>query len=82
MIFYFRIISSIIVSKLTDEIIRAAIESWINSDDEVPWLKLYNILPKLETEEIDEILYRKKQEEIEFHAEFDDEFEDESDTKD
>ena len=37
----------IIVSKLTDDIIRAAIESFINSDDEVRWLKLYYIIPKL-----------------------------------
>jgi len=61
----------IIVSKLTDDIIRAAIESFINSDDETRWLKLYHIMPKLTIEEIDEILYRKKQEEIELDAEFD-----------
>ena len=63
----------IIVSKLTDDIIRAAIESLINSDDEVRWLKLYHIIPKLDIQEIDEILYRKKQEEIELDAEFEDE---------
>lgn len=55
----------IIVSKLTDDIISAAIESFINSDDEVRWLKLYHIIPKLNIQEIDEILYRKKQEDIE-----------------
>ena len=37
------------------------------------WLKLYHIMPKLDIEEIDEILYRKKQEEIELDAEFEDE---------
>ena len=37
----------IIVSKLTDDIIRAAIESFINSDDEVRWLKLYHVIPLL-----------------------------------
>ena len=63
----------IIVSKLTDDIIRAAIESFINSDDEVRWLKLYHIIPKLNTQEINEILYRKKQEDIELDAEFEDE---------
>lgn len=72
----------IIVSKLTDDIIRAAIESFINSDDEVRWLKLYHIIPKLNIQEIDEILYRKKQEDIELEAEVDAEFEAESDTKD
>jgi hypothetical protein len=72
----------IIVSKLTDDIIRAAIESFINSDDEVHWLKLYHVIPKLTIQEIDEILYRKKQEDIELEAEVDAEFEAESDTKD
>ena len=67
----------IIVSKLTDDIIKTAIESFINSDDEVRWLKLYHIIPKLDIQEINEILYRKKQEDIELDAEF----EAESDTK-
>jgi hypothetical protein len=39
----------------------------------VRWLKLYHIIPKLNTQEINEILYRKKQEEIELDAEFEDE---------
>jgi len=72
----------VIVSKLTDDIIRAAIESFINSDDDVRWLKLYHVIPKLDIQEIDEILYRKKQEAIELEAEVDAEFEAESDTKD
>ena len=68
----------IIVSKLTDNIIRAAIESFINpkdfpEDDELRWLKFYHVIPKLTQEEIDEILYRKKQEEIQLEAEFEDE---------
>ena len=63
----------IIVSKLTDDIIRAAIESFINSDNEVRWLRLYHIIPTLNTQEINEILYRKKQEDIELDAEFEDE---------
>ena len=63
----------IIVSKLTDYIIQAAIESFVNSDDEARWLKLYHIMPTLNIQEINEILYRKKQEEIELNAEFEDE---------
>ena len=59
----------IIVSKLTDDIIRAAIESFMNSDDGMYWLKLYDIMPSLEIEEINEILYRKKQESIELSVE-------------
>ena len=46
------------------------------------WLKLYHVIPQLNIQEIDEILYRKKQEEIELEAEVDAEFEAESDTKD
>jgi hypothetical protein len=65
----------IIVSKLTDDIIRAAIESFINSHDDMYWLKLYHIMPQLNTQEINEILYRKKQEEIELKVQLDAEFE-------
>ena len=50
----------IIVSKLTDDIIRAVIESFMNLDDEVHWLKMYHVIPKLTIQEINEILYRKK----------------------
>ncbi|MFT5146789.1 MAG: hypothetical protein ACI9H1_001514 [Polaribacter sp.] len=72
----------IIVSKLTDDIIRAAIESLINpkdypDEDELRWLRFYHVIPKLTTEEIDEILNRKKEEEIELDAAIDAEFEDE-----
>ena len=55
----------IIVSKLTDETIQAAIESYVNTKDSSYWLKLYHILPTLDIEDINEILYRKKQENIE-----------------
>lgn len=70
----------IIVSKLTDDIIRAAIESFINSDDEAYWLKLYDMMPKFNIEEINEILYRKKKEDIKFDDESDSE-DDESDSE-
>ncbi len=62
----------IIVSELTDDIIRAAIESFINSDDEVRWLRLYHIIPKLNTQEINEILYRKKKEDTELYGDLED----------
>ena len=52
---------------------RAAIESFVNSDDEVRWLKLYHLMPKLSIQEINEILYRKKQEDIELETGFEDE---------
>ena len=51
----------VIISKLTDEIIRAAIESFVNLNDE--------------------ILYRKKQEEIELEVEVDAELKTELDIK-
>ena len=78
----------IIVSKLTDDIIRAAIESFINPQDsgniyeELYWLKLYHLIPSLEMEDVNELYNRKKQESIELEAEVDAEFEAESDTKD
>ena len=65
---------SIIVSKLTDDIIRAAIESFIKPQDpidphdELYWLKLYHLTVSLESEDIDKILYRKKRESIELKA--------------
>lgn len=78
----------IIVSKLTDDIIRAAIESFINPQDsgniyeELYWLKLYHLIPSLEMEDVNELYNRKKQESIKLEAEVDAEFEAESDTKD
>lgn len=80
----------IIVSKLTDDIIRAAIEAFINPQEQNPtdpheelyWLKLYHLTAKLDIEEIDKILYRKKREAIALESEIDKEFEAESDTND
>ena len=65
----------IIVSKLTDDTIRAAIESFINPQDpiniydELYWLKLYHIIPNLEMEDINELFDRKKQERIKLERE-------------
>ena len=76
----------IIVSKLTDDIIRAAIESFINPQDsgniyeELYWLKLYHLIPSLEMEDVNELYDRKKQEAIELESEVDVEFEAESET--
>ena len=79
----------IIVSKLTDDTIQAAIESFINPQEQNPidpheelyWLKLYHLTAKLDIEEIDKILYRKKREAIALESEIDTEFEAESDPK-
>ena len=77
----------IIVSKLTDDIIQAAIESFINPQDsgniyeELYWLKLYHLIPSLRMEDVNELYDRKKQEAIELEAKVDAEFEAESDTK-
>lgn len=78
----------IIVSKLTDDIIRAAIESFLNPQDlgniyeELYWLKLYYLIPSLEMEDVNELYDRKKQESIELESEVDTELEADSDTKD
>ena len=61
----------IIVSKLTDDIIHAAIKSSINPQDsrniyeELYWLKLYHLIPSLRMEHVNELYDRKKQEAIE-----------------
>jgi len=50
----------IIVSKLTDDIIRAAIQEFIDTKEDSYWLKLYHITATLKIEDINEILYRKE----------------------
>lgn len=68
----------IIVSKLTDDIIKASIQSLINTKNDSYWLKLYHITSFLEIEEINEILYRKKQKSMELDAQIEADFEAES----
>ena len=70
--------SYIIVSKLTDDIIKASIQSLINTKNDSYWLKLYHITSFLEIEEINEILYRKKQKSMELDAQIEADFEAES----
>ena len=50
----------IIVSKLTDEIIRAAIQEFIDAKEDSYWLKLYHMTATLKIEDINEILERKE----------------------
>jgi hypothetical protein len=71
--------SYIIVSKLTDEIIHAAIQSFIDTTDDSYWLKLYHTTATLNIEDINEIFYRKKQENIELDAKINAEVDAESD---
>ena len=68
----------IIVSKLTDEIIHAAIQSFIDTKDDSYWLKLYHTTATLKIEDINEILDRKEKENIELEAKIDAEIEGES----
>lgn len=63
----------IIVSKLTDDIIRAALQEFIDEEEDSYWLKLYHITPTLKIEDINEILDRKEKENTELEAEFEDE---------
>ena len=69
----------IIVSKLTDEAIRAAIQEFIDTEDDSYWLKLYHITATLKIEDINEILDRKEKEDMELEAKIDAEVEAESD---
>lgn len=55
----------IIVSKLTDDIIRAAIQEFIDTKEDSYWLKLYHITATLKIEDINQILYRKEDTELE-----------------
>ena len=59
----------IIVSKLTDDIIRAAIQEFIDTKEDYYWLKLYHITCTLKIEDINEILYRKEKENTELESE-------------
>ena len=61
----------IIVSKLTDDIIKAALQSFIDTEDDSYWLKLYHITATLKIEDLNEILYRKEQENIDLEAKID-----------
>lgn len=65
----------IIVSKLTDDIIRTAIQEFIGTKDDSYWLKLYHVTATLNIEDINEILDRKEKEETELEAEIDAEIE-------
>ena len=69
----------IIVSKLTDEIIQAAIQSFIDTNDDLYWLKLYHTTATLKIEDINEILDRKEKEDMALDAKIDAEVDAESD---
>ena len=61
---------------MTHDIIWSAIESFINSDDvrgELYWLRLYYIIPQLIEEEINKILFLKKEKQIQLEREFEEE---------
>ena len=62
----------IIVSKLTDDIIRAAIRELIDRKKDCYWLKLYHITATLKIEDINEILYRKEKEDEDTELETED----------
>ena len=59
----------IIVSKLTNEIIEAAIQKFIDAKEDSYWLKLYHIAATLNIEDVNEILDRKEKESIALEAE-------------
>ena len=59
----------VIVSKLTDEVIRSTIQEFIDVKEDSYWLKLYHMTATLKIEDINEILYRKEKENTELEAE-------------
>ena len=65
----------IIVSKLTDKVIRSAIQEFIKAKEDSYWLKLYHMTATLKIEDINEILDRKEKEDIELESKIDAEIE-------
>ena len=61
----------IIVSELTDEIIRAAIQEFIDAEEDSYWLKLYYMVISLDSKDVNEILDRKEKENLQIEAEID-----------
>ena len=51
---------TILVSKLTKEIIEEAIQEFIDEDPGMYWLKLYHVTSILEIEDLNKILCEKK----------------------
>lgn len=72
----------IIVLKLTDDIIRAAIQEFIDTEEDSYWLKLYHVTVTLNIKDINEILDRKEKENTELEAEVYAEIEAERDADD
>lgn len=50
----------IIVEKLTNKIIRDAIQEYIDADEDAYWLKLYHVAATLEIKDLNQILEQKK----------------------
>ena len=65
----------IIVSKLPDYIIQAAIQEFIDTKEDSYWLKLYHMTATLKIEHINEILDPKEKKNTELEADIDAEIE-------
>jgi hypothetical protein len=61
----------IIVAELTDQVIRAAIQAFMDEEDNLYWLKLYHVTATLNIDDLNEILDRKNQENVELEAKID-----------
>lgn len=61
----------VIVSKFTDEVIRSAIQEFMDAKEDLYWLKLYHMTATLKIGDINEILDRKEKEDIELEAKID-----------
>ena len=68
----------IIVSELTGEIIKTAIEEFIRAEEDSYWLKLYHLTPILNIEDIHEILDRKEKENLKLDLQIESEMKSES----
>ena len=61
----------ILVSELTDQIIYAAVKAYVEDQEGSYWLKLYHIVATLNIQDVNKIIYQKKQESIESSAKTD-----------
>lgn len=57
----------VILSELTDNILKATIQKFVDEDEDAYWLKLYHMIPSLDSNNVNEILDWKRKEEDELY---------------
>ncbi len=65
----------IIVAELTEEILKATFQEYVDAEEDSYWLKLYHVIATLDIKDVNEILDQKEKEDIEKDAAIDAEIE-------